>query len=132
VGHLSFGLRVHRGSAAAVSKVEHSVVALLALDAEQHGLVSSPLDRTRWESRMTQPELLEEQWLLSYEANVKGWLASSGGGDHVTSDARFGFMKALGVEFYTHVAVLTPPVVPIPIPIAPPPPLPSGVISGSP
>jgi hypothetical protein len=131
-GILSFDLRIHRGAADAVSKVENSVVALLALDAEQHGLVPSGLDRTRWESRMTQPELFEEQWLLSYEANVKGWLPSSGGGDHVTSDARFGFMKALGVEFYTHVAVLTPPVVPIPIPVAPPPAVTSGAISGSP
>jgi Reverse transcriptase (RNA-dependent DNA polymerase) len=115
---LFLGLRVHGGAAAAVSRVDNSVVALLALDAEQQGLVPSGLDRTGWQLRMTQQDLFEDQWLLSYEANVKGWLASSGGGDHVASDPRFGYMKTLGVEFYSPVQRLSLPNVGVAMPLA--------------
>ena len=49
---------------------------------------------------MSTPELYEEQWLLAYEANVKGWLPSQGGPDHVAADNNFGFLKNSAVEFY--------------------------------
>jgi hypothetical protein len=56
------------------------VVALLALDCERHGLVSKPLDKTLWSLHMTPDALYDEHWLLSYEANIKNWLPSVGGG----------------------------------------------------
>jgi hypothetical protein len=49
---------------------------------------------------MTKDGLYDEQWLLAYEANVKGWLPSVGGGDHVNADPGFSFLKNAGVEFY--------------------------------
>jgi hypothetical protein len=97
---VNLGLTLGDEAALAVSKVENAPVALLALDAEQIGLVPSGLDKATWQARMSTSELYEDQWLLAYEANIKGWLASVGGGDHVSSDTCFGFLKSLGVEFY--------------------------------
>ena len=62
---------------------------------------------------MTTGDLYEDQWLLSYEANVKGWLPSLGGGNHVSVDPRFGYLRALGVEFYAPVHVGMGPVLPV-------------------
>jgi hypothetical protein len=49
---------------------------------------------------MNGKDLRGEEWLLSYEANVQGWLGTVGGGDHVTADPEFGYLKASGVRFY--------------------------------
>lgn len=97
---IAFGLQVDASAAQAVSRMSDSVVALVALDANARGLVPSTLDVSNWASHMDQAGLREEQWLLSYEANVKQWLPSLGGGDHVSADPSFGFLKRRGVEFY--------------------------------
>jgi hypothetical protein len=89
---------------------ENSVVALLALDALRQGLLPTTIATAKWAGRMTPLDLYSEQWLLAYGANVKGWLPTVGGGDHVTSDPNFSQLKGLGVEFYTPVArPATPP-----------------------
>lgn len=99
-GIIFFGLGINAEAARAVSEVDNSFVALLALDANRLGLVTGALNTSTWQSRMTTSELYDDQWLLAYEANVKGWLPSVGGGDHVARDACFNFLKTLGVEFY--------------------------------
>lgn len=83
-----------------VSSCEDSCVALLALDCQSKGLLSKPLDTSLWETQMCTEGLYEEHWLLSYEANVKGWLPSTGDSDHVSADTNFGYLKANGVHFY--------------------------------
>lgn len=97
---LSLGLKLDSESVDVVSRCPDSAVALLALDCEQRGLSSKPLDKTLWMSCMNSDALYDDQWLLSYEANVKGWLPSSGPFDHVAADPTFGFLKANGVSFY--------------------------------
>ena len=97
---IAFGLQVDTSAAQAVSRMSDSVVALLALDANARGLVRGGLDLSNWGSYMDQASLREEQWLLSYEANVKQWLLSPGAADHVGADSSFGFLKSHGVEFY--------------------------------
>lgn len=95
-----FDLHLDAQAASAVSTMDDSVVALLALDAHCRGLIPAGLDLSHWQSYMHPGALYEEQWLLSYEANVQGWLPSTGGGDHVASDPNFGFLKNLQVTFY--------------------------------
>ena len=56
---------------------------------------------------MHEGELVEDQWLLAYEANVKGWLPSVGGKDFVATSKHFGPMKAAGVSFYDTAAALS-------------------------
>jgi len=120
---LALGITLSQSASAAVSKCVDSVVALLALHCEDQGLVSAPLDHTVWSTYMNRASLYEEQWLLAYEANVKGWLPSLGGHDHVSADPNFGFLKAEGVSFYDVTkAVPAAPGAPVPVPTPPTPP----------
>ncbi len=89
----------------AVKKLEicrNSVVGILALDLMQHGLAPG-LDSTWHQSLMSDQELRDQHWLLSYEANVQGWLPSNSPNDHVLKDAGFAFLKSNGVRFYNSV-----------------------------
>lgn len=97
---LALNLRLHNAAVDAISSCDDSVVALLALDCEKHGLVSKPLDKSLWTSQMTGDALYEKHWLLAYEANVKKWLPSKSGTDHVHKDVNFGFLKLNKVSFY--------------------------------
>jgi hypothetical protein len=106
-GALAFQIPLGRESAQAVSQSLDSVVALLALDAHQRGLVGGGLNLAGWASKMVPEELYGEQWLLCYEANVKGWLPSVGAGDHVAADPAFAHLKALQVSF-SEVSKATP------------------------
>ena len=99
-GCLLFGISLDDSTAKRVVQMEDSVVAILALDARAKGLISNNVNLTLWASVMTTQSLFEENWLLSYEANVKGWLPSLGVQDHVTADPNFIFLKQNGVHFY--------------------------------
>ncbi|TKB72960.1 MAG: RNA-directed DNA polymerase [Nitrospira sp.] len=83
-----------------VTDLDDPLAALLALDAEQRGLLRSKLDLSRWASCKRKSELYGANWLLSYEGNLKGWLPSKGTSDYVNEDERFAAMKKLGVTFY--------------------------------
>lgn len=95
-----FNIQITSEAASALSKLEDSVVALLALDAFQRGLVKNGLDLSIWQTYMDQEGLYSDQWLLSYEANIKGWLSSNGITDHVHADPNFNFLKSKDVQFY--------------------------------
>lgn len=94
------GARVTECAAAAVSKMEDSLVALLALHANSIGYVSGGLDTSVWSQFMTPPDLRRENWLLAYEASVQGWLSSPSGADHISEDAFFSNLRSQGVRFY--------------------------------
>lgn len=81
-------------------------VALCALHLIAKGLVTGPVDVSPLEALMHDGELTDAQWLLAYEANVKGWLPNKGGKDFVTANKHFGPMKAAGVSFYDETATL--------------------------
>jgi len=83
------------------------VVSLVALDAVSKKLASKALSPHRWQSAMTKDDLTGRLWLISYEANVKGWLPSVSGGDHVSGHPIFRHLKAAGVHFYDDQASLT-------------------------
>jgi hypothetical protein len=116
---LAMGLRMNDKAADLISQCDDPIVALLALDCEQCGLVSKPLDKTLWCSHMTQEALYDENWLLAYEANIKGWLPSAAGGDHVAADANFGSLKANGVYFYDAGLAAPAAGAPVPLPALP-------------
>lgn len=97
---INWQIPLHASAANAISTLSNSVVAILALDARQRGLFTTPLNTAVWEARMTQNDLYEEEWLLAYEANVQGWLPSIGAADHVAADPGFSILKSGGVKFY--------------------------------
>lgn len=100
---LAFRFEVEAKAAATMAGVSNSIVALLALDAGQQGRVKGGLDMTEWQTKMSQAELFDDQWLLAYEANVKGWLPSQGGADHVRDNPFFAELKKRHIHFYTQV-----------------------------
>lgn len=116
---LALHLPVGSKAVDAVSQCDDSVVALLALDCEQHGLLSTALDKTLWTSHMTVDALYDEHWLLAYEANCKGWLPSVGGTDHVAADQNFSFLKSQNVYFYDPSLAAAAGTAPIPLPTLP-------------
>lgn len=115
---IALNLQINPKAASALSKSDDSIVALMALHCESKGLLSSALDKSMWQVHMTPNGLYDEHWLLSYEANIKGWLPTVGGGDHVAADPNFGFLKNAGVYFYDTAPLA---VSPIPAPTLPTP-----------
>jgi hypothetical protein len=83
-----------------IGAMRDNFVALVALDLQHSGLISAATGFAEWRLLMKQAELTSENWLLAYEANVKGWLPSLSGSDFVGSDPTFGPLKAGGVSFY--------------------------------
>jgi hypothetical protein len=96
---MQFAVLLDQETIAALGSAENSVVAILACDAHAKGFAPN-LNMSRWEPRMNLKDLRGEEWLLSYEANVQGWIGTVGGGDHVAADPEFGLLKANGVRFY--------------------------------
>lgn len=100
-GLIHWNLQIDAQAANVLSATSDTVVALLSLDASSRGLIPNGLNTNLWESYMTSDDLYEKQWLLSYEANKKGWLPTFGGlPDHVAADPNFGFLKMNDVYFY--------------------------------
>ena len=97
---INWGLGIDIRVATEISAVDNSIVAILALDANQVGLFGGHLTPAMWQARMVQRELHDQEWLLTYEANVQGWLPSVGGGDHVAADTGFSLLKNANVRFY--------------------------------
>ncbi len=97
---MRFGISIEPAASNAVANMEDSIIALLALDANARGLIPGGLNTTRWQSFMTKDELYGDNWLLAYEAKIKGWLNSVGGGDHVQADLNFAYLQSKGVYFY--------------------------------
>ncbi|MCP4200813.1 MAG: RNA-directed DNA polymerase [bacterium] len=88
-----------------LEKMEDPVVALLCLHAERAGYCATSVDKTLWQRHMTRRALYESQWLLAYEALVKGWLPSADGTNYVKADSYFAFLDQLGVRFYRERAI---------------------------
>ena len=80
--------------------MDDSIVAILLLDARRKALVSRSVDISHLRSFMTTSDLYGDQWLLTYEANVKGWFRSRRGADHVAADSSFAFLKNNRIHFY--------------------------------
>ena len=97
--------KLSKKTATAVSKMDDSVVALLALHARHEGLAPASMSTSRWEACMTDAELLGPHWLLSYEARQKGWLPSLGVADHRNAHPAFKAFAAAGVSFYDSTAL---------------------------
>jgi hypothetical protein len=104
-----FKLELSGATALILSTQADSVVALLALHARDAGYIDAAADFSDWEAMMTQDSLYDGNWLLAYEAEIKGWLPTQG---HVDADPNLSQLKAAGVSFYD-VNVATPTIRPV-------------------
>lgn len=96
-------------TAKAISGMDDCLVALLALHAKDVGLAPKGLDVSQWATSMTTDQLRGENWLLAYEASIKGWLPSASGADHIQPDPFFNALRTAGVHFYDVSALAIPP-----------------------
>ncbi|MFL0373035.1 RNA-directed DNA polymerase [Paenibacillus amylolyticus] len=101
-------IEVKENAAREISNSDDNIVALAALDLLNSNLIPIGLDTRKWKTIMKSNELYTENWLLAYEAYVKGWLPSVSGRDYVSSDPFFGILKANNVEFYKSISPLLP------------------------
>jgi hypothetical protein len=104
-----FRRRLSRSARDAIAEMKtDSVVALLALRLREQDLSSGRLDSATWRSKMTRANLYGPNWLLAYEAGVKGWLPSRRNSDHIAQDPAFSELRRLGVSFFDSARTLTP------------------------
>jgi Reverse transcriptase (RNA-dependent DNA polymerase) len=94
-----FSLELPQPSLRQVSLVDDPIVALLMLDLRNLGLADG-LDPSMWLMHMQPDHLYSENWLLAYEAYVRGWLPSADGMDYVATDAFFGVLARNNIRFY--------------------------------
>ena len=109
-GMILFNLTFSDATVDILSEIENPFIALLVLDAQRQDFISSTYKFSLWESLMTPAELKTSNWLLAYEALVKGWLPSATGVDYVSSDDGFKYLQAQNVRFYdtNAIALYTP------------------------
>jgi hypothetical protein len=81
-----------------VSTIDDCVVAMLSLDLSASS--GHAVDTSVWKQHMNAEHLYSENWLLAYEAFMKGWLPSADGTDYVAADDFFGKLANWNVTFY--------------------------------
>lgn len=93
-----------------VAAMESSICALILLDLDSAGTLPKTLAHSRWRPFETSSALWEEQWMLSYEAGVRGWGGMSD--MHIKADPYFDELRKLQVRFYDTAALITPLITP--------------------
>lgn len=115
---LALQIKIQRQASQELQKCNNPFVALLALHANSVGIIEGDIDLTLWATCMTEESLYNENWILAYEANIKGWLPSQDSTDYVMSNGDFAFLKQAGVSFYDVSAAIPPdPAASVPVPI---------------
>lgn len=99
-GMILFQLPIDEDIVKLLSSIENPVVALLCLDARNQKLIDPSYDFKYWSSLMNESELVGPNWLLAYEAALKGWLPPVGGTDYLRTAKGFSYLKSNNVHFY--------------------------------
>lgn len=89
----------------AISELEDSVVAIVALDLYQNcGLIKDKFEFKKWESivtnNITNKNLNSKNWLLCYESSIKGFFPHINQSVYIESDQFFYALKSNNVTFY--------------------------------
>ena len=94
------GLKLPAAALQKVTSLRSSVVAMLALDLNQQGLVDGKMNVATWKSAATVDGLRSEMWLVAYEATKKGWWPKNQPSGFITGHPFFGDIWGKGIEFY--------------------------------
>ena len=98
-------VQISKGVGDKITKMDDDIVALVALDLAQLGLLNTS-GFSKWRNHMTAGNLYDAHWLIAYEALEQGWLPSRYGNAYVAGDDFFSILSSHGVRFYG--AELTP------------------------
>jgi hypothetical protein len=96
---LFFGIPISASAIKAISKMQDSVVALLALDAESRGFTCDKIDKSYWTQLLEGDCLHESLWLLAYESCKHGWI-DFGARNPITENEQFTALLSHDVSFY--------------------------------
>lgn len=86
--------------AESLTPLDNSPCALVCLDLRERNLFPGAVDISHWRSLMTTNSLEDENWLLAYEADLKGWIPGSTQPSHVDAHPWFRVLKDRGISFY--------------------------------
>ncbi|WP_288252897.1 RNA-directed DNA polymerase [uncultured Hydrogenophaga sp.] len=106
------GLAISAANVDAISAMDSSICALILLDLESAGALPKTTAPSRWKPFETVSALWEDQWMLSYEAGVRGWGGMSD--THVRADPHFDELRTRQVRFYDSGALMNPLITPKP------------------
>ena len=106
------GLAISATNVDSVAAMDSSICALILLDLDSAGSLPKTPAPSRWKPFETTSALWEEQWMLSYEAGVRGWGGMSD--THVKADPHFDELRTRQVRFYDTGALMTPLITPKP------------------
>lgn len=100
-GLMTLGLPFESATVSALETTTDCATILLCLHAREVGMLSSAFDVSLWEQMMTTEDLSGSNWLVAYEASIKGWLPSLTSNDHIVADRRFAWLRDnLAVSVY--------------------------------
>ena len=99
-GLILFKVDISKNTVNILESIENPFIALLTLDAQQQGLIDKSHLFSLWRSLMVVDELKTSNWLLAYEALMKGWLPAVKGKNYLDSAEGFSYLKSKNVSFY--------------------------------
>lgn len=99
-------LRLSETNIDAVAEMHSSVCALLLLDLGAMGKLTKIPKMTYWRNFENSDALYGDQWLLAYEAGLRGWAGF--GNAHITNDPYFAELYQRRIHFYDSNAKLAP------------------------
>jgi hypothetical protein len=97
---INLDIDLSKASVDLAKKVDDPVIPIVLLHARSKGLTPSSFKGDTWCDVMEPRELYGPNWLLAYEANIKGWLPSNSKNDHVDARSEFKWLKDNNVSFY--------------------------------
>lgn len=89
-----------------IAEMSSSVCLLQLFDLSAAGKLPEKLSSSRWHYLVSSTALWEEQWMLSYEAGVRGWEGMSD--NHIRADTHFKELEKLDIRFFNEHARLEP------------------------
>lgn len=89
-----------------ISEMQSSVCALILMDLDRLRLLRKSPKTSFWKNQENETALFSEQWLLSYEAGIRGWGGLSD--THIIANPYFAVLALFGVRFYDEDARIKP------------------------
>jgi hypothetical protein len=101
----TLNIPIEENTVKAISELEDSVVALVTLDLYQNcGLITDTVEFEKWKSIVTpnhdKTNLRSENWLLCYEASIKGFFPDVDQSPYITDSEFFSTLKNNNITFY--------------------------------
>lgn len=101
----TLNIPIEENTVKAISELEDSVVALITLDLYQNcSLITDTVEFEKWKSIVTpnqdKKNLSSKNWLLCYEASIKGFFPDVDQGAYIDDDVFFSTLKNNNINFY--------------------------------